>query len=293
MAYEFLAGCYDAFTADVHYARWADYLEKHFARSRLPIRTVLDLACGTGSLTRVLAERGYEMIGADLSQEMLAQAAEKCRGAGPIEPIFLHQAMEELDLYGTIDACVCCLDSINYVTSPKKLARAFRRVHTFLMPGGLFLFDINTPQKLRGLDGQMFLDESEDAYCVWRADWSERRRAVEPLGGGSQGVRLRTGGAGGAAPAGRFPADQTIRRAEVPRPQGGGAADFLCRTKGILTSMADKIIRVLAKDAPVKASAITAKEMVERARQIHKTLPVATAALGRSLMAASMRRMAR
>ena len=70
----------------------------------------------------------------------------------------------------------CCLDSINYVTSPKKLARAFRRVHTFLMPGGLFLFDINTPQKLRGLDGQMFLDESEDAYCVWRADWSERRR---------------------------------------------------------------------------------------------------------------------
>ena len=164
MAYEFLAGCYDAFTADVHYARWADYLEKHFARSRLPIRTVLDLACGTGSLTRVLAERGYEMIGADLSQEMLAQAAEKCRGAGPIEPIFLHQAMEELDLYGTIDACVCCLDSINYVTSPKKLARAFRRVHTFLMPGGLFLFDINTPQKLRGLDGQMFLDESEYAY---------------------------------------------------------------------------------------------------------------------------------
>lgn len=59
---------------------------------------------------------------------------------------------------------------------PQKLARAFRRVHTFLMPGGLFLFDINTPQKLRGLDGQMFLDESEDAYCVWRADWSERRR---------------------------------------------------------------------------------------------------------------------
>ena len=104
MAYEFLAGCYDAFTADVHYARWADYLEKHFARSRLPIRTVLDLACGTGSLTRVLAERGYEMIGADLSQEMLAQAAEKCRGAGPIEPIFLHQAMEELDLSGYLAA---------------------------------------------------------------------------------------------------------------------------------------------------------------------------------------------
>lgn len=176
MAYEFLAGCYDTFTADVDYARWADYLEKHFARSAIPVHTVLDLACGTGSLTCELARRGYEMIGVDLSQEMLAQAAEKCRGVGEIEPIFLHQAMERLDLYGTIDACVCCLDSVNYVTRPKALARAFQRVHTFLMPGGVFVFDINTPEKLRGLDGQMFLDENEDAYCVWRADYSPRRR---------------------------------------------------------------------------------------------------------------------
>ena len=176
MAYEYLAQCYDQFTEDVNYDRWADYVERHFARSRLPIRTVLDLACGTGSLTRLLALRGYEMIGADLSEEMLAQAAEKCRGVGEPEPIFLHQAMEELDLYGTIDACVCCLDSINYVTRSGKLARAFQRVHTFLMPGGLFLFDINTPDKLQGLDGQIFLDENETSYCVWRADYSPRRR---------------------------------------------------------------------------------------------------------------------
>ena len=176
MAYEYLAQCYDQFTEDVNYDRWADYVERHFARSRLPIRTVLDLACGTGSLTRLLALRGYEMIGADLSEEMLAQAAEKCRGVGEPEPIFLHQAMEELDLYGTIDACVCCLDSINYVTRSGKLARAFQRVHTFLRPGGLFLFDINTPDKLQGLDGQIFLDENETSYCVCRADYSPRRR---------------------------------------------------------------------------------------------------------------------
>lgn len=176
MAYEYLAGCYDRFTADVPYAAWADYLEKHFARSKLPIHTVLDLACGTGSLTCELAERGYEMIGADLSEEMLAQAAEKARNVSGIPPIFLHQAMEELDLYGTIDACVCCLDSVNYVTRPKKLARAFQRVHTFLMPGGLFLFDINTPDKLQGLDGQLFMDEDEDACCIWRAEYSPRRR---------------------------------------------------------------------------------------------------------------------
>ena len=171
-----LAGCYDQLTYDVDYPRWADYIEKHFARRHIPGRTVLDLACGTGSLTRELARRGYEMIGVDRSPEMLAQAAEKNRGGSPIEPIFLCQSMEKLDLYGTIDACVCCLDSVNYVTDPKKLERAFARVRLFLMPGGLFLFDVNTPEKLEGLDGQVFLDETEDTYCVWRAEWSRRGR---------------------------------------------------------------------------------------------------------------------
>ena len=171
-----LAGCYDQLTYDVDYPRWADYIEKHFARRHIPGRTVLDLACGTGSLTRELARRGYEMIGVDRSPEMLAQAAEKNRGVSPIEPIFLCQSMEKLDLYGTIDACVCCLDSVNYVTDPKKLERAFARVRLFLMPGGLFLFDVNTPEKLEGLDGQVFLDETEDTYCVRRAAWSRRGR---------------------------------------------------------------------------------------------------------------------
>ena len=175
-SYQFLAGCYDELTYDVPYPRWADYIEKHFRRRGLPGNIVLDLACGTGSLTRELAQRGYEMIGVDLSPEMLAEAAEKNRDAGDVPPIFLCQPMENLDLYGTIDACVCCLDSVNYVTSPKKLQQAFKRVHLVLMPGGLFLFDINTPEKLQGLDGQVFLDETEDAYCVWRAEYSKRSR---------------------------------------------------------------------------------------------------------------------
>lgn len=173
-SYDFLAGCYDALTYDVDYSAWADYLEKHFRKNSLPGNTVLDLACGTGSLTRELALRGYEMIGVDRSPEMLSQAAEKNRGAAPVEPIFLCQSMEKLDLYGTVDACVCCLDSVNYVTDPKKLRRAFERVRLFLAPGGLFLFDINSPAKLEGLDGQVFLDETEDAYCVWRTEFSKR-----------------------------------------------------------------------------------------------------------------------
>ncbi|NBI68567.1 class I SAM-dependent methyltransferase [Pseudoflavonifractor sp. 60] len=171
-SYHFLARCYDRLTYDVDYAAWADYIEKHFRKASLPGNTVLDLACGTGSLTRELALRGYEMIGVDQSPEMLSEAAEKNRGAAPIEPIFLCQSMDQLDLYGTIDACVCCLDSVNYVTDPRKLAKAFQRVHLFLMPGGLFLFDINSPEKLEGLDGQVFLDETEDTYCVWRAEFS-------------------------------------------------------------------------------------------------------------------------
>ena len=170
-SYEFLAGCYDELTTDVGYRSWAGYLEKHFARAGIPVRTVLDLACGTGSLTWELARRGYDMIGVDRSEEMLAQANEKGEDFTGERPIFLHQSMDKLDLYGTIDACVCCLDSVNYVTRPAQLERAFARVHLFLMPGGIFVFDINTPEKLRALDGQVFLDETEDAYCVWRTEY--------------------------------------------------------------------------------------------------------------------------
>lgn len=176
-SYEFLAGSYDALTTDVGYGHWADYLERHFQKAAIPVHTVLDLACGTGSLTWELARRGYEMIGVDRSEEMLAAAQEKgMEETVDIPPLFLHQSMEKLDLYGTIDACVCCLDSVNYVTRPALLERAFQRVHLFLMPKGLFVFDINTPEKLQGLDGQVFLDETEDVYCVWRAEYSKRRR---------------------------------------------------------------------------------------------------------------------
>lgn len=175
-SYDALAARYDALTGDVDYDAWADYIEKHFARAAIPVHAVLDLACGTGTLTCLLAERGYEMIGVDQSEEMLAVAAEKGREAAGIPPIFLHQSMQALDLYGTIDACVCCLDSVNYVTRPAGLRRAFQRISLFLMPGGLFLFDINTPDKLRGLDGGMFIDETDDTYCVWRADYSRRRK---------------------------------------------------------------------------------------------------------------------
>ena len=168
-AYDTLAGAYDDLTRDVGYEKRADYLEKLFRRSKIDVHTVLDLACGTGTMTWLLAARGYEMIAVDSSEEMLCQAMNKT-GEG-IPPLFLQQSMPDLDLYGTVDGAICCLDSLNYLTSPKDVQRTFRRLHLFIAPGGVLVFDINTVEKLAALDGQVFLDENEDTYCVWRTEY--------------------------------------------------------------------------------------------------------------------------
>ena len=173
--YDALAGSYDALTWDVDYVQWADYLEKHFARLARPVESVVDLACGTGSLTRELAMRGYRLTGVDLSPDMLAVAEEKCREL-PQAPVFFCQPMERLRLPERTDACVCCLDSVNYVLQPKKLRETFFRVFDSLEPGGLVLFAADTPEKVRAMDGQVFLDETEDVFCVWRGEYSEKKR---------------------------------------------------------------------------------------------------------------------
>ena len=170
-SYEALAGSYDALTGDVGYEKRADYLEKLFRKSRIPVKTVLDLACGTGTMTWILTGRGYELIGVDASEEMLAAAMEKSGSVEGVAPIFLHQSMPKLDLYGTVDAAICCLDSLNYLTNPKDVQRTFARLHLFIAPGGVLIFDINTVEKLAALDGQVFLDETEDTYCVWRPEY--------------------------------------------------------------------------------------------------------------------------
>ena len=175
-SYEALAGCYDALTEDVAYVRRADFIEKLLRRSRVDVRTILDLACGTGTMTWLLARRGYEMIGVDGSEDMLAEAREKETAVPGERPLFLHQEMTHLDLYGTVEAAICCLDSLNYLTTPRQVQKALERLRLFIQPGGILVFDINSPAKLRGLDGQVFLDETEDIYCVWRTEYSKRTR---------------------------------------------------------------------------------------------------------------------
>ena len=137
-SYQQLAGAYDELTWDVGYEKRADFLEKLFRRSRIPVHTVLDLACGTGSMTWLLAGRGYELIAVDGSQEMLAAAREK-NAPAEVPPLFLHQSMPRLDLYGTVDAAICCLDSLNYLTRPDDCRKTLRRVYNALKSGGLFL----------------------------------------------------------------------------------------------------------------------------------------------------------
>lgn len=169
-SYRFLSSYYDRFTDDVGYAKWADFFEQIFENEGLSPRLIVDLACGTGSLSYELASRGYEMIGVDASAEMLMQAMNNTIDLDP-RPIFLQQRMEALDLYGTVDACLCCLDSVNYITDPALLREAMRRVELFLEPGGVFIFDVNTLQKFERMNGQCYVREDENVYCVWQVDF--------------------------------------------------------------------------------------------------------------------------
>lgn len=171
MSYESLAPYYDSLMPEEDYPLWADCCDGLFRKNG--VRTVLDLACGTGRLTWLLAERGYEMIGVDLSCDMLAAAQAHPRKEGVTAPLFLNQAMEELDLYGTVQAVVCSMDGINYLP-PELLPEVFRRVRLFLEPGGIFLFDLNTPCKFGMMDGETYVAENDDVYCVWRAECEER-----------------------------------------------------------------------------------------------------------------------
>ena len=172
--YEALAASYDGLTRDIPYEKYLRFFKTLLRRYGVKAATVLDLACGTGSLSVLLAKHGYEVLGVDRSEEMLTVAAEKAMELEENQPFFVAQPMQRLRIHEPVDACVCALDSINYVTKPQDVQKAVRCVYKSLRPGGLFVFDINTLYKLENLDGQVFLDETEDSYCVWRAVYDKR-----------------------------------------------------------------------------------------------------------------------
>ena len=167
--YSALSRRYDVLTEDIPYEKFAAYYQEEFQRDGGVFHLLLDLCCGTGTLTWLLAEKGFEMIGTDASDEMLSVAVQKSSPAA-VHPLFLCQAAEELDLYGTVDAAVSSLDSINYI-SPPHFPTVLKRLHLFIRPGGLFIFDIRSEKWLKQLDGGTFVDEKDDLLCLWRSDF--------------------------------------------------------------------------------------------------------------------------
>ena len=167
-SYTELPAFYDFLGEHPDYEKMAEriinvYEEKGAKESGL----VLALACGTGKLACALLDKGADVIGTDLSPEMLMQARDTCMQKGH-SPLLLCQDMRELDLYGTVDVTVCATNSLNYLENEGELERVFSLVHNFLTPGGLFFFDINSLYKFEKLYGEnTYVFENEGVFCVW------------------------------------------------------------------------------------------------------------------------------
>jgi SAM-dependent methyltransferase len=167
LPYSVIAECYDSLNSHVDYKGWAEGLSRILRSYGVKEGDlVLDLACGTGSVTLPLAELGYDMIGVDMSYEMLGVAMEK-KAASPI--LWLCQDMRAFELYGTVAATVCCLDSINYLTGKVGLGKCFSLVHNYLDPDGIFIFDVNTPHKFDTVySDRHYVLEGDGVTCAWK-----------------------------------------------------------------------------------------------------------------------------
>ena len=171
--YENFARVYDELMDNVPYEEWADFLQTKLEGYGITDGLMLDLACGTGKLTTLMAQRGFDMIGVDSSVDMLQIARE--RACGKVEScLYLLQDMREFELYGTVRAVISVCDSINYVTEEEELAQVFALVNNYLDPGGVFLFDFNTEHKYRDLMGESVIAEDrDDVSFIWYNEYDE------------------------------------------------------------------------------------------------------------------------
>ncbi len=169
-AYRDLAVSYDSLTLDVDYDAVVAFYLEILKKEGLQPRTAADLACGTGSVAIRLAELGMQVTAVDMSENMLCVASQK---AAEMEnaPVFVCQKLQKLRLPRAVDLAVCALDSLDYIVNPDDCREAICRVYKVLNPGGCFIFDVNTPEKLKAMDGQVFLDENENTFCVWRGEF--------------------------------------------------------------------------------------------------------------------------
>ncbi len=175
--YSSIADFYDQFTQDVDYDGRAQYIDELLKRCEIGCKTVLDLACGTGSLTIRLAKMGYDMIGVDNSEDMLSVARSKSEKCPDI--LWLCQEGAELDLYGDIDCAICTLDSVNHILDFDELVATFSRVSLFMNKGGYFIFDVNTAYKhSQVLGNNSFVIEEDGVFCGWQNEYVEEENMV-------------------------------------------------------------------------------------------------------------------
>lgn len=166
-AYTSFAEVYDIFMDNIPYEEWADYLDEILKEYHIPNNMVLELGCGTGNMTELLADKGYDMIGVDNSEIMLEIAMEKRLKSGH-DILYLLQDMQAFELYGTVGGIVSVCDSINYVTDEKDLKEVFSLVNNYLDPRGIFVFDFNTEYKYRELLGdRVIAEEREECSFIW------------------------------------------------------------------------------------------------------------------------------
>ena len=170
---------YDILTGNISYKDRAAYfdmlIKKHGGKKDL----LLDLACGTGSLSEEMCRLGYDVIAVDGSEEMLNEALDKKFDSG-LNIQYLCQDMTKLDMFGTIDVTICALDSLNHLPDLDAIKQTINRVSLFCEPGGLFIFDVNTPYKHKNVLGNnTFIYDMEDVYCVWQNTYTEEDNRVE------------------------------------------------------------------------------------------------------------------
>lgn len=172
-AYTDFALVYDTLMDNTPYEVWCERVVSILKESRIKNDIVLDLGCGTGTLTELLAKKGYDMIGVDLSYEMLSRAMEKREQSGlPI--LYLQQDMREFELYGTVKAVVSVCDSLNYLLEDEDVIETFKLVNNYLDPEGLFIFDFNTVHKYRDVIGDTTIAENrEDCSFIWENYYHE------------------------------------------------------------------------------------------------------------------------
>lgn len=177
--YGAFAEYYDSLTSNVSYDETAKYVTDILDENGIKKGILLDLACGTGTMSVQMAKRGYEVIGIDNSPEMLSEAREKAYEAGE-DILFLCQDMCDIDLYGTVECTICLLDSLNHLESEEELLAAFKGVSLFTVPGGLFIFDVNTQYKHKYVLGNnTFVYDNDDVYCVWQNEYDDESNTVE------------------------------------------------------------------------------------------------------------------